>query len=317
MSLSKDGTVRLRNAMRSTRAAQEVIDRLGAVGLTGDVFYYDPTSGSDDNDGTRSDQAKATMNAAIGLCTANNGDVIVSMRGGEEVTETVAFDVAGITVIPQTYGQNPYSFGEMNSIYSASTFTDGPAATITAACSIYGMAFVSRDTGATFYDGAACLIGGLATALPFGVHLSHCRFPKWGLDNRTGLAIEGGSNILIEHCEFEGVTQDFGQGIYLQGASANIEICWNRFTDCDYAIELGAFAGGGPHLDFHHNTVLGADSKGVNTQANTGVGIIRNNWFNTAAGNTTFDRTVAQVETQGFICTANHYAAETVGEART
>jgi len=317
MSLSKNATRRLQNAMRGTRAAQEVIDRLGAVGLTGDVFYYDPTSGSDLNDGTRSDQAKATLNAAIGLCTANNGDVIVNMRGTETVTETVAFDVAGITVIPQDYGQMLESFGEMNALLADTTFTDGPVATITAACTIIGMGFVSRDTGATFWSGAAALIGGLTTASPFGVHMYGCRFPKWGLDNRTGLSIEGGSDIHIENCYFEGVGADFGQGIYLQGAAQNIEISHCRFTDCDYALELGAFAGSGPYLDFHHNRIIGADSKGINTQANTAVGLIWHNWFNTDSGNTTHDRTIAQLETQGLIQTDNHFATEAVGESRT
>ena len=302
----------LRDGLGNLRAARE-IENLMAIGQVGRVFYYDPTSGGSDNSATRPDDANSKLNNVIGLTVAARGDLIVCMRGTETVTETVEFDVSGITLIPETMGLNPSAMGEFNALLADASFTDGPVATITAPCSIDGMGFVSRDTGATFFSGAACLIGGLATAAPFGVVMSRCRFPKWNLDNRTGLAIEGSSDVLIDDCTFEGVGTDFGQGIYLQGAAQNIEIRNCRFSDCDYALELGAFAGGGPYLDFHHNTVIGADSKGVNTQANTAVGIIRNNWFNTDASASTFDRTSAQLETQGLILVGNNYATEAVG----
>ncbi len=302
----------LRDGLGNLRAARE-IENFMAIGQIGRVFYYDPASGGADNSALRPDDANSKLNNVIGLCVAGRGDVIVCMRGTETVTETVTFDVSGITLIPETMGLNPSAMGEFNALLADSTFTDGPVATIVAPCTIDGMGFVSRDTGGTFFSGAAALIGGLSTAAPFGVVMSRCRFPKWGLDNRTGLAIEGSSDVLIDDCTFEGVGSDFGQGIYLQGAAANIEIRGCRFTDCDYALELGAFAGGGPHLDFHHNTVIGADSKGVNTQANTAVGIIRNNWFNTDASNSTFDRTSTQLETQGLKLVGNYYATEAVG----
>lgn len=302
----------MRDGIGNLRAARE-IENFMAIGQIGRVFYYDPTSGGADNSADRPDDANSKLNNVIGLTVAARGDVIVCMRGTETVTETVTFDVSGITLIPETMGLNPSAMGEFNALLADTTFTDGPVATITAPCSIDGMGFVSRDTGSTFFSGAAALIGGLATAAPFGVVLSRCRFPKWGLDNRTGLAIEGSSDVLIDDCTFEGVGSDFGQGIYLQGAAQNIEIRNCRFSDCDFALELGAFAGGGPYLDFHHNTVIGADSKGVNTQANTAVGIIRNNWFNTDASSSTFDRTSAQLETQGLILVGNNYATEAVG----
>ena len=302
----------LRDGIGNLRAAREIESML-SLGQIGSVFYYDATSGNDNNDGFTATSAKATLNAAIGLCTANQGDVIVNMRGTETVTETVEFDVAGITVIPENYGVNPYVMGEYSALLADTTFTDGPVATITAPCTIVGMGFVSRDTGATFWSGAAALIGGLETASPFGVHMKHCRFPKWGVDNRIGLSIEGSSDCLIEDCGFEGVGSDFEAGIYLQGAAQNVEIRNCVFRDCDYALQLGAFAGGGPYLDFNGNTVIGADSKGIDTQANTAVGIIRNNWFNTDVGSSTYDRTVAQLETQGLICTGNHYATEATG----
>ncbi len=309
----------LRDGLGNLRAARE-IENMMAIGQIGRVFYYDPASGGADNSADRPDDANSKLNNVIGLTVAARGYVIVCMRGTETVTETVEFYVSGITLIPETMGLNPSAMGEFNALLADESFTDGPVATITAPCSIDGMGFVSRDTGSTFFSGAACLIGGLAganNASPFGVVMSRCRFPKWGLSNRIGLAIDGGSDILIEECTFEGVTTNFASGIYMQGASQNIEIRWNRFTDCNYALTFGVFtgaAGDGPYLDFHHNTVIGESSKGINTNAKNAVGINRNNWYNTDPGTTnTYDAQVSTIESQLLICTANHYKTENTG----
>ncbi len=255
------------------------------------------------------------LQAAIDASVAGNGDHIFVERGGHTVTSTINFNKSGISVFAVDDGLAPLARGEFNPILSDASFTDGPAATITAPCHIRGMGFASRDTGATFFSGAACLIGGLATAAPFGVWLESCRFPKWALDNRYGLAIEGSSDCLVDRCGFEGVGSDFEGGIYMQGATANLEIADCRFTDCDYAMVFGTITGGGPgpDLDFHGNRVLGADSKGINTNAQTGRGIIWNNYFNTDQGASTFDRTTDQLDTQGFQLIGNYYKDESTG----
>lgn len=70
---------------------------------TGDVYYVDSGVGSDDYDGTEPAYAKATLDAAVGLCTANNGDVIVVIQNHTETmgaaADEVDIDVAGVTVI--------------------------------------------------------------------------------------------------------------------------------------------------------------------------------------------------------------------------
>lgn len=284
--------------------------------ITGNVYFVDPGSGSDGYNGLSKRAAFKTLQKGIDTCVAARGDVIIRMKGGEAVTSTVLFNKLGITVVADVSGINPRFVGEYYSTYS-STLTADPVALISQPCTLIGLGFAGVDAGATFYDGAALLLRGslsdTATAEPFGVHLYNCRFPKWGMANRIGIGIDGSSDCLIEHCTFEGVGGDFESGIYLQGAAQNIEISDCKFSDCDYALTLGAFAGGGPYLDFNHNTVIGADSKGVNTQANTAVGVIRNNWFNTDVGASTYDRTVDQLDTQGIQCMGNHYKDEDPG----
>ena len=290
---------RLKYALANPQAANEVEQLLDGFVVTGSVFYCDPTSGSDNNTGQTKSEAKATMNAAIGLCTAGAGDVIVRMRGTETVTETIAFDVSGVTVVPEIQGFSPWFNGEYFATLADTTFTDGPVATITASgVGIAGLGFVSRDTGATFYSGAALLIGGAADATPYGTHIYACRFPKWAVDNRIGIAVEGSTNVTIEKCDFEGVGANFDAGIYIQGATQNINVLGNHFRQCTAGVQAGAFAGGGPHMFMGHN--IQEDGTYIfDSQGNAGTGMIYRNVSPLASGSS-FDRSVADMITAGW-----------------
>lgn len=273
------------------------------------IFFVDSSSGvgSDGNDGRDPRAPLATLQAAIDKCVANRGDIIVKMRGGEEVTSTVAFNKAGISVVAVDAGWSPLARGEYHSIYAAASFTDGPAATVTEPCFISGLAFVSRDTGATHYYGAAMLIGGEADATPFGVWVKNCRFPKWGLDNRIGLAIEGSANCLIEDCDFEGVTQDFDSGIYVQGATQNLVIRGCHFRSCTYAVELGSFAGGGPHIMLGPDNVC-EDSKFLNVGGAAVTGMVFGNYCEGATDTGSYNTTVDALNALGLVFCDQHYA---------
>ena len=280
---------------------------VGTFGIgDGQVFYVDPASGSSGAGGSAPDDAFDTLQAGIDACVDDRGDVIMRMRGGEEVTETVAFNKSGIYVKAVTYGVNPFASGELFSTYSAAAFTDGPAATVTKRCTIEGLGFVSRDTGATFYDGAAMLIGGEADATPFGAHIKNCRFPKWGLDNRIGLAVEGSSDVIIEDCDFEGVGADFASGIYVQGATANITIRNNHFRDCTQGIQFGAFAGGGPDCIIQGNVAIHGSLLAV---PGTAVGAVIGNYIPTLdVGNAYGGDSLATLEGYGLWFADNHYS---------
>ena len=68
----------------------------------GNTFFVDSGSGNANNNGRDPDHALLTFEAAIALCTANNGDTIVAMPGHNEGLgsgEAVDFDIAGISVI--------------------------------------------------------------------------------------------------------------------------------------------------------------------------------------------------------------------------
>ena len=68
----------------------------------GSVFWVDSTTGSNGNTGKTRERPLATLDYAIGKCTANKGDVIMVMPNHAETVTGVAgiaLDVAGITVV--------------------------------------------------------------------------------------------------------------------------------------------------------------------------------------------------------------------------
>ena len=74
----------------------------------GNYFFVDD-SGSDDNDGTDSNNPLATIDAAVGKCTANQGDMIVVKEGHAEslaAAADLALDVAGITIVGLGHGND-------------------------------------------------------------------------------------------------------------------------------------------------------------------------------------------------------------------
>ncbi|MDK1104293.1 MAG: right-handed parallel beta-helix repeat-containing protein [Actinomycetota bacterium] len=244
------------------------------------------------------------LQSAIDNAVGGNGDHIFVERGGHEVSATVNFDKSGMSVIAVDAGFAPLLRGEANAVFSAEGFTDGPAVKISAPCSVQGMGFASRDVGTMYFSGAACLIGGDADAMPIGAYLKNCRFMKWDMSNRIGLAIEGSTDVTIEDCSFEGVGTDFEAGIYIQGAMQNLHILWNKFRQCIAAVQVGEFAGGGPHLMMGHNVV--EDGLIFDSQGKTGTGIIYDNWSEKSSA-TSYDAIVGTLNGQGWQFSGNHY----------
>lgn len=250
-------------------------------------------------------ESQVELVAALSDAVASNGDVILLPRTGITVTSTVIVSKSGVRLIAVDDGLNPLARGEFNEILADAAFTDGPVMKVTAPCSLEGIGFVSRDTGALFFAGAALLLGGDADATPFGVHVKGCRFPKWNLANRIGIAIEGSTDCMVEGCSFEGVGADFEAGIYIQGAMQNLVIRRNYFRQCTAAVKTGAFSGGGPHIMLHENFV--EDGLLLDTGGNAGNGLIAGNWLETAAG-ASYDAAVATLQGNGWQFAGNHYS---------
>lgn len=274
----------------------EALSNIGIIkGPEARVFSVDPSDSG------------FTLQDAIDECAAGKGDTILLLPGGNTVTTSVLFNKSGINLIAVNRGLSPLIDGEFHAIIADAAFTDGPAAKITAPCRIIGMGFASRDTGALFFSGAACLIGGDGAegAPPFGVQMKNCRFPKWGLDNRIGLAIEGSTDCLIEECTFEGVGSVLDVGIYVQGATQNLTIRNNHFRQCTAAIQYGAMVGGnGPHAIIDRNIV--EDGVTLDSQGNTAPTFLTDN-YSELAKTSSYDANITTLNGQGIQFAGNHY----------
>jgi hypothetical protein len=82
----------------------------GIPATKGDVYHVDSggTNADDNNEGKNPNHPLATIDAAIGKCTANNGDIILVSEGHVEdlaTGEEIDADVAGISIIG--LGQGP------------------------------------------------------------------------------------------------------------------------------------------------------------------------------------------------------------------
>jgi len=76
-----------------------VLPTVGSV-TTGSVFFVHSGTGSDGNSGKDTNHPFATIDYAIGKCTANKGDIIYVMAGhSEDPLVSITADVAGISII--------------------------------------------------------------------------------------------------------------------------------------------------------------------------------------------------------------------------
>lgn len=72
----------------------------------GNIFWVHSGSGSDSNRGTF-DRPFATLDYAVGRCTANNGDIIIAKAGhSEDPTTSIALDVAGVWIYGLGWGND-------------------------------------------------------------------------------------------------------------------------------------------------------------------------------------------------------------------
>lgn len=81
----------------------------GSIVTTGTIFFVDSATGNNVNDGLDPDHPVATIDYAMGLCTANKGDYIVCMPNHTEnmtAAGSITCDVEGVTVLGLGKGNN-------------------------------------------------------------------------------------------------------------------------------------------------------------------------------------------------------------------
>lgn len=108
---------------------------------TGKVVWVAPSSykidgrsfvSSDDYDGSSPEKAKATINGAMDMVSADSGDIIMLVPGSYTFTATQTCDVAGVKIMGVPGGPlDPHEHGTRTTRYAASVTTSASAAVLT------------------------------------------------------------------------------------------------------------------------------------------------------------------------------------------
>jgi len=114
----------------------------GSLTTTGDIYFVQNTNGSNGNEGNDKDHPFATLDYAIGKCTASQGDIIILMPGHAETTTAIALDVAGISIVGLGVGRTRPTF-------TATTAATDLIDVTVANCKIENIRLVGAASGCT------------------------------------------------------------------------------------------------------------------------------------------------------------------------
>jgi len=187
---------------------------------TGSIFFVDSVTGVDAAGyGSNPDVPLATLDYAVGLCTADKGDKIYLMPGHAEAViaaGTVTLDIAGVTVVGLGNGS------------LRPTFTFGTNAGATIAVSAANVRLVNLIFDQSGID--AITTGINITAA--GCEIEQCKFicsraAKFAAKSVVMSAAAAGTN--IHHCEFSSPVTTAVNCIYTAAAVDNVQITDNRF----------------------------------------------------------------------------------------
>lgn len=111
MSISTLTRTRTTIALADRFSGNELIDAIDFAGVptTGTIYYVDSGTGSDSAGAGSRAAPFATIDYAVGKCTANDGDIIIVFPGHAETVSAaagLALDVAGITIVGLGSGAN-------------------------------------------------------------------------------------------------------------------------------------------------------------------------------------------------------------------
>lgn len=248
-------------------------------GTVGDIWYaYSGATGT--GTGKNPTDACTTIDAAVGLCTANNGDIIIVLPGHVETITAasgLALDVAGVTVRGIGSGTKQPKI-DITTIASANV-----------AISATDVTLDNFQIEASYADiTAEILVTG------DGCTIRNCRFLEPVTDENALINIlANGANtadfLTVEKCQFRGLDAANTCGISISAAQEGVIISNNLFLG---VFETGAIKAAGVltqctiYDNFINNTSGDADECIIIADTSTGV-VCRNIVGNSLGGNAT------------------------------
>jgi len=225
MTLSQDTQNRLRYALANAAAGDELAAAVGIL-TTGVVYYVDSGStwgtaiDATTQAGTSKDRPFATLDYAIGRCTASQGDVIVLLPGHAETlsaVDTVDCDVAGITIIGLGDGNLLPTF--TTDAAAGSITVDAANITIKNIRLVAGFATGTTSGITISANGDGCTLDGIqfrdtSATSEYLVHVSIATTV---------------TDLLVEHCSFVTAAGSLTNSLLFAGTSTNTVIRKNHF----------------------------------------------------------------------------------------
>jgi|GEM_PF-1735618 len=206
----------------------------------GNTYWVDSNIGSTSYKGTHPKRALTTLDAAIGKCIANNGDLIFIAPGHTEslaADSAVDIDVAGITVIG-------LGKGEDRPIFTFATDTDADFKIAAANTAIYNMVFKCNIAAQEM----------MIEVTGDDAQIGHCEFREGSAQSKTcitvGVADNDADRCYIHDCKFYVPTAGDGDAaisLAKDMAGVRIERC-DIYGDFDLA-GIDIPAGGNAQVD--------------------------------------------------------------------
>lgn len=168
------------------------------------VFFVDSGGGSDNADGTDPSTPFATIDYAIGRCTANNGDTIHVLPGhSETVTTAITMDVAGVTI---------WGWGQGRSRPAVTTSGAIDGITVTAAnCHIHNLRVIGAASATALLNLAAA-----------DFRCTRCVFEHGAAPTEAVTIASGANRFYFEDCLFLGTANGPDSAFFFEVGSSSI-----------------------------------------------------------------------------------------------
>jgi len=247
------------------------------IGITtGSVFFVCSVTGSNGNSGQNSTEPFATIDYAVGKCTADKGDIIFAMPGHAEVcieADSINLDVAGISVIGLGNGTNRPTI----------TYT-------TAAAASFGINAANITVQNIYFDATG--VDAVATVIDVdaaNASIVDCEFLLADTDGQAVEAIQSdvnANNMTVKNCKFLSPTAGAGAAIHIKGASSGNFIEGN-IMDGDFSVAACVQTTAAILNSFFHNNRMRGDNAGevgfdLGATTVASEGIISNNLISVA-----------------------------------
>lgn len=239
---------------------QQLIDALLKQGIVtpGNIYYLDPTNGSDSNDGLSIDQAFAGMPTAYAALTAGQHDILFYVAGSTSLS--LAATVTWAKDYTHFIGVSAPTFmAQRSRIFHSANFS--PGITISASGCIFKNFYFSYGRGGADNHIAVTLTGDRNYFE--NVHFAGMNHATEAADAASvGLQMTGASENLFKHCTFGNDT------IARTGANASVALSTscarNKMVDCLFesrasgatAVHLRVDATGVDRILWLHNCIM-------------------------------------------------------------